>query len=149
MDISSCGIFRHNSAPSSRYSADECLMGAFLEFAWLEHVTRHDTLSKTTLQGTLEGGQCHGRRRKCWMDIIKEWTSVPMPEPLTRASCGKDWKRISAESSAISPRWPSWSRVWTELKSLSFGWWLVGCLILRLCRVVWFGPDGCFVWTDS
>ena len=37
------------------------------------------------------------------MDNIKEWTSLPMPELLTRAFCGKDWKKISVESSVMSP----------------------------------------------
>ena len=37
------------------------------------------------------------------MDNIKEWTFLPMPELLTRASCRKDRKRISAESSLMSP----------------------------------------------
>ena len=56
------------------------------------------SLSKTILQGTSEGG----RQRKCWMDNIKELTSLYMPELLTRASCGTDWKRIFAESSLVS-----------------------------------------------
>ena len=33
---------------------------------------------------------------------LKEWTSLPMPELLTKASCRKDWKRISAESPLMS-----------------------------------------------
>ena len=37
------------------------------------------------------------------MDNVKEGTSLPMPELLTRASGRKDWKRISAESSVVSP----------------------------------------------
>ena len=37
------------------------------------------------------------------MDNIKELTSLPMPELLTRAPSRKDWKRISAESSLIYP----------------------------------------------
>ena len=45
----------------------------------------------------------------------------PVPEVLTRASCRKDWKRISAESSLMSPRWPSWSREWSELNWTDFG----------------------------
>ena len=35
------------------------------------HVTCRDSLSKTILQGTLEGGRRRGRQRKCWMDNIK------------------------------------------------------------------------------
>ena len=37
------------------------------------------------------------------MDNVKEWTSLPMPELLTMASCRKVWKRISAESSLMCP----------------------------------------------
>ena len=56
------------------------------KLAWFGHVTRRN-ISKTILQGTLEGGRRHGRRRKCWVDNIKEWTSLPKPELLTKASC--------------------------------------------------------------
>ena len=70
------------------------------KLAWFGHVTRHDSLSKIILQ---EGGRRRGRQWKCWMDNIKEWTSLYMPELLTTASCRKDWKRISAESLLMSP----------------------------------------------
>ena len=40
------------------------------------------------------------------MDNINEWTSLPMTEVLTRVSCRKDWKRISPESSLMSPQRP-------------------------------------------
>ena len=65
--------------------------------------TRHDSLPETILRGTLEGGRRRGRQRKCWTDNVNEWTSLPTPELLTRASCGKDWTRISAESSPPPP----------------------------------------------
>ena len=42
------------------------------KLAWFGHVTRHDNLSKTILQGTMEGGRGRGRQRKCWMDNIKK-----------------------------------------------------------------------------
>ena len=32
---------------------------------------------------------------------VKEWASLPKPEPLTVAFYRKDWKRISAESSIM------------------------------------------------
>ena len=44
-----------------------------------------------------------GRQKKCWMDNVKEWTSLPMPGLLTMVSRRQDWKRISAESSLIYP----------------------------------------------
>ena len=76
------------------------------ETCMVRHVTRQDSLSKTIPQGTAEGGRRRGRQRKWWMDNIKELTSLPMPELLTRASCRKDWKRISAESSLMPPSLP-------------------------------------------
>ena len=72
-----------------------------LKLTWFGHVTHHDTLSITILQGTLEGGWCCGWQRKYWMDNIKKWTSLPMPELFTRASHRNDWNRISAESSLM------------------------------------------------
>ena len=77
------------------------------------HVTRHDSLYRTIFQGTLAGGQRRGRQRKHWMDNIKEWTSLLVPELLTRDFCRKDWRMISAESSLMSPRRPNRSRDWT------------------------------------
>ena len=68
-----------------------------------EHVTRHDDLSKNIPQGTLEGERRRGQQRKGWADNIKEWTYLPMPQLFTKASCRKDWKGISAESSLMVP----------------------------------------------
>ena len=63
------------------------------KLTWLGHVIRQDSLSNTILHSTLEGGRRRDRQRKCWMDNIKVWTSLPMPERLTGASCRKkDWK---------------------------------------------------------
>ena len=59
---------------------------------------------KPSFRGTLEGGRRRGRQRKCWMDNIKEWTSLPMPKLLAIASCRKERRRISAESSLVFPR---------------------------------------------
>ena len=67
--------------------------------AWFGDVS----LSKTILLGTLEGGRRRGRQRKCWMDIIKEWTPLPMSELLTAASCRKHWKRVLNRPSCPPP----------------------------------------------
>ena len=85
------------------------------KLALFRHVMCHDSLSRTILQGTLEvGGSC-GQQRKCWMDNIKGWTSLSMLKLLTRATCRKLWKRISAESSLMSPKQPNQTRDTTEL----------------------------------
>ena len=80
------------------------------KLACFRHVAHNNSLSKTILQGTLEDGLLGDRQRKCWMDNIKEWTSVPKPELLVRASRRKDWKRISAKSTLMSARRPNLSK---------------------------------------
>ena len=55
------------------------------KLAWFRHVTRHNSLSKTILQGTLEGWRRRGWQRKCWMDNTTEWSSLPMSELLIMA----------------------------------------------------------------
>ena len=54
------------------------------KLAWFTHVTCRDNLSKTILPGILESRRYRGQYRKCWMDNIKEWTSLCTPELLTR-----------------------------------------------------------------
>ena len=49
---------------------------------WYGHVSRHDTLSKTILQGTVEGGRKRGRQRKSWSDNVKSWTEMSTPQLL-------------------------------------------------------------------
>ena len=44
-------------------TADISMNGQKLQEVWLMHVTCHDSLSKTILHSTLEGGRRHGRRR--------------------------------------------------------------------------------------
>ena len=102
------------------------------KFARFRRVTRHDSLPKTILQGTLEGGRRRGRQKKCWIDNIKEWTSLPMPELPTRASCRKDWKRISAESSLMTIQsvkgldWTELNCAWAERVGCSLVHWFTG-----------------------
>ena len=63
-----------------------------------------------------------GQQRKNWMDNVKEWTSLPMPELLTMASCQKDWKSISANLSFMSSTPNDLISQWIELN------WIWICL---------------------
>ena len=85
------------------------------KFAWFEHVKRHDSLSKTILQDTLEDGRRLSRQGKCWTDNLKNWTYLPMPELLTIASRTKKWKRISDKSSHTPSPPPDGPNCWEAL----------------------------------
>ena len=103
------------------------------------HVTRHDSFSKTILQGTLDGGQSQGQQRKCWMDI-KDWRSLPVPEllasrwppaektgrgsllnrpscphstptPMTQLVKGLNWTGVKLQKPQ-ERRWPVWPCSW-------------------------------------
>ena len=73
------------------------------KLSWFGHVTRHNTLSKTILQGTLEGGRRRGRQKKGWMDNIKEWTRLDSPTLLREVEDRAGWRRLAEESSLMSP----------------------------------------------
>ena len=73
------------------------------KLAWFGHTTRHDSLCKTVLQGTVDGGRRRGRQRKSWMCNIKEWTSLPMPELLATAEDRSTWRKMAVSSSRKSP----------------------------------------------
>ena len=115
-----CGNFSASATwstrPTTRYEARSTLLWVHRNLFWqlsrdgslhgwgMSHTTTG--LSKNILQGTVEGGRRRGQQRKCRMDNIKEWTFLPVPELLTRASRRNEWKRISAKSSKSSLMFP-------------------------------------------
>ena len=104
--------------------------------AWFGHVTHCYSLSETILQGTLEGGRHHSWQRKCWMDNIKEWIFLPMPELLTRASSRKDGKRFAAESSVMTP---SMTQLVEGLKWTIDRAMILECSLLRCAHTTLWG----------
>ena len=51
------------------------------KLAWFGHISRHNSLAKTVLQGTLEGGRKRGRQVKCWADNLKKMDQTEQPNP--------------------------------------------------------------------
>ena len=76
------------------------------KLTWYGHVARHNTLPKTVLQGTLEGGRKRGRQVKCWMDNIKEWTRMNSPTLIREAEDRTGWRQLAARSALMSPLRP-------------------------------------------
>ena len=71
---------------------------------WYGNTTRHNSLCKTILQGTVEGGRKRGRQRKSWLDNVTEWTELPLQDTLTQAAERPRWRRTSVSSALKSPR---------------------------------------------
>ena len=61
-------------------SADQLATVRRWKLAWFGHVTHHDSLSKTILQGTFEDGRRRGWRRKGLMNNIKDRVDIPAHE---------------------------------------------------------------------
>ena len=76
------------------------------KLSWFGHVTRHNGLTKTILQGTLEGGRRRGRQAKAWMDNIKEWTRMDSPTLIRKAEDRSGWRTLARQSSFMSPLRP-------------------------------------------
>ena len=83
---------------------------------WFGHVTRHDPFSKTILQGTVEGGRKHDRQRKSWLDNVKGWKTLSMPELLIEATYRAGWRHTSVSPSAVSPNDETSSRKYSFIK---------------------------------
>ena len=71
---------------------------------WFGHNTRHPSLSKTIMQGTIQGGRRRGRQRKNWHDNIKEWTGLDTYEILPAAADRKRWRKVAASAALRFPQ---------------------------------------------
>ena len=73
------------------------------KLAWFGHISRHNSLAKTVLQVTLEGGRKSGRQVKCWTDNLKEWTRLDSPTLTRLAEDRPAWRSLSYDVSIMSP----------------------------------------------
>ena len=76
------------------------------KMAWFGHVTRHQNMSKTILQGTVPGARKRGRQRKQWMDNIRDWKGRKDEELIRVAEDRHAWRMLSRTSS-MAPLRPS------------------------------------------
>ena len=61
--------------------------------SWVDHVSRHEILSNTILQGRIEGKRNIGRHKMNWMHDVYEWIGMSTRSLLDvtkyRYSCNK------------------------------------------------------------
>ena len=62
---------------------------------WYGHVTRSCGLSKTILQGTVQGRRRRGRQRKRWTDNIAEWTGKSFAQTQALAKQREKWRHLT------------------------------------------------------
>ena len=58
------------------------------------HITRHDSMSKTILQGYVEGNGKRGRPKKNWLNDIFEYSNLPLQKLLVIAKYRYKWKTL-------------------------------------------------------
>ena len=56
------------------------------------HVSRHGSLEKCIIQGSMEGRRRRGRPRRMWQKDIEEWTERSLPEASQAAQQRERWK---------------------------------------------------------
>ena len=77
---------------------------------WYGHVTRSDGLSKTILQGTVQGKRRRGGQRKKWVDNITEWTGMNFSSTQALAHNRHNWNQTVKRTSQRCPHDPEGSR---------------------------------------
>ena len=77
---------------------------------WYGHLTRSDGLSKTILQGTVQGKRRRGRQRKKWTDNITEWTGKNISATQALAHNRHQWRQMVKRASQQRPYDPRGSR---------------------------------------
>ena len=73
---------------------------------WYGHVSRHDSIAKTILQGTMKGKGKRGRQRKRWEDNIQEWTGMNFATSQRAAEDREGWCRVVHEDPVVPLRPP-------------------------------------------
>ena len=67
-------------------------------------ISYRDHITKTILQGTVQGGRRRGRQRKRWEDNIKEWTGLQWNIALRKAENREEWRNLVVKSTVVPQR---------------------------------------------
>ena len=63
------------------------------QLKWYGYAIRHDNLSKTILQGMVEGNRKCGRPKRKWTDDIKEWNKMTQSDLMVKPHDRNEWRR--------------------------------------------------------
>ncbi|XP_038052371.1 ficolin-1-like [Patiria miniata] len=89
---------------------------------WYGHVTRASGLSKTILQGTVQGRRRRGRQSKKWIDNIAEWTSESCA---TTQALAHDRYSVSGIYTIFPAGFADGLRVYCDMETDGGGWLVI------------------------
>ena len=92
---------RRNITQQVDYYEDLLTIVKKRKLRWYGHVTRSNGLSKTILQGTVQGGRRRGRQRR--PDNVAEWTGRSFAETHATAHDRNRWRQMVQSSSVQRP----------------------------------------------
>ena len=78
----------------------ELLAMVITKLRWFGHVIRSNSMSKTILQGSIEGIRRRGRPKMQWQDNIVKWTGLDINKAMRTAENREGWKKIVMKSTA-------------------------------------------------
>ena len=64
------------------------------KLSYYGHLCRHDSLSKTSMQGRVEDTRVRGRPKKDWMVNIIQWTDKTVGELVKKVKDRNGWRRF-------------------------------------------------------
>ena len=67
---------------------------------WFGHVIGSNSMSKTILQGSIEGIRRRGRPKMQWQDNIVKWTGLDINKAMRAAENREGWKKIVMKTTA-------------------------------------------------
>jgi hypothetical protein len=77
------------------------------KLAWYVHVTRHDSLSKTISQETVNVSRKRGGQRQTLIDNSKEWAGFSVSTLIRAAEKKEHWRNLRDYASALTPVRPT------------------------------------------
>ena len=112
--IEKCKNITHRQRKKNVYINDEMIsrIGSYKrvilkvkrrKISWFGHVSTHETLPNTIIQGRVEGTRKIGRPKRTWMDDVYEWTGMYTGSLLDVMKYRYSWKKLCMTPYHVHP----------------------------------------------
>jgi len=86
-----------NDEVLERVGQDRKLLGQVKSLKYFGHVTRHSSLEKDIMLGTMSGKRRQGGQKKQWLDDIPQWSSQSLVDKVRLAEDRVRYRRFIHE----------------------------------------------------